>query len=164
MAPANPKPRMSLPPPFTVEVADSKPADGESKPRRNIVTAGELRWQPEEGIETVFDIIKYSAGKYGDKKALGSRKLIEKHVETKKVKKVVDGKVTEVDKSWTYFEMGGYEYVSYNEHLKLVLELGSALRGLGLKPREHKVHFFASTRYVSLGLGCDSGQDYAKSD
>jgi len=66
------------------------------------------------------------------------------HHETKKVKKLVDGSLQEVDKKWSYFELGGYEYMSFREYHKLVLEIGSGFRKLGLVSPD-RVHMFAST-------------------
>ncbi len=138
-------------PPFTVDVPNSPAIPGETIPRHNALSHSSLRFQPSSEIETVFDIVKYSAAKYGDKKALGSRKLIKKHHEVKKVKKLVDGQLQEVDKNWTFFECGEYEYMSYTEHEKCVLELGSGLRKLGLRSEDgDRVHMFASTRYMEL--------------
>jgi long-chain acyl-CoA synthetase len=138
--------RMTLKPPFTVEVPGSQSVPGETIPRRNVRSPEKLLISPdEENISTVFDIVKESSKKFGDRKAVGSRKLIRTHHETKKVKKVVDGKVQEVDKNWTYFELSGYTYLSFKEYETLVLQLGSGLRNLGLHV-EDRVHLFASTR------------------
>jgi long-chain acyl-CoA synthetase len=52
------EPRMSKKPPFTVEVAGCKPVGGETIPRRNARFPGKLLSQPEEGISTVFDLVK----------------------------------------------------------------------------------------------------------
>jgi long-chain acyl-CoA synthetase len=132
-------------PPFTIEVADAPAISGETKPRRNARVPHKLSTQPEEGVSTVYDIVRNSAAKHGDRQALGSRKLIKKHNEVTKVKKLVDGKIQEVDKEWTYFELGGYEYLSFKEYETLVLQVGAGLRKLGLSPHD-RVHMFASTR------------------
>lgn len=138
--------RMTNKPPFTVEVPGSSPVPGETIPRRSIRSPEKLLVSPDEdNIATVFDIVRSSAKRYGDRKAVGSRKLIKKHNETKKVKKMVDGKIQEVDKMWTYFELSGYSYLSFKEYETLVLQLGAGLRKLGLKAQD-RVHLFASTR------------------
>jgi len=137
--------RMSRKPPFTVEVKDYVPVQGETIPRRNARTADKLWTTPLEGISTIFDVVKFSARTYGDAQALGSRKLLKTHNEVKKVKKVIDGQLQEVDKNWTYFELGGYSYVSFKEYETIVLQIGAGLRKLGLSTQD-KVHMFASTR------------------
>ncbi|CAG8978932.1 hypothetical protein HYALB_00011194 [Hymenoscyphus albidus] len=147
--------RMTNKPPFTVEAPGYSPVSGETIPRRSIRSPGKLIISPdEENIATVFDIVKNSAKKFGDQKAVGSRKLIKKHNETKKVKKMVNGELQEVDKMWTYFELSGYTYISFKEYETLVLQLGAGLRKLGLKA-EDRVHMFASTsaHWLSMAHG-----------
>lgn len=139
------EPRMIRSPPFTRDVPGSVPVEGETIPRRNAKTYESLRERPAEGINTLFDVVKWSAEKYGDAKALGTRKLLKTHNEVKKVKKVIDGQVQEVDKMWTYFEMSGYSYMSFKEYEVLVLQIGAGLRKLGLVEND-RVHMFAATR------------------
>ncbi|KAA8574813.1 hypothetical protein EYC84_004060 [Monilinia fructicola] len=146
-------PRMSRKPPFTAEVQGSSQVPGESIPRRNI-RYPELLAGPEPGIETVFDIVQQSSRRFGDARALGSRKLVEKHNETKKVKKIIDGHTQEVDKVWTYFEMSGYEYLSFKDYEATVLSVGAGLRKLGLV-KDDRVHLFATTsaHWLSIAHG-----------
>ena len=136
---------MSRKPPFTVEVKDYTPINGETIPRRNVRTADKLLTTPLDGISTIFDIVKFGARTYGDAQALGTRKLLKLHNEVKKVKKVIDGTVEEVDKNWTYFELSGYSYVTFKEYETIVLQIGAGLRKLGLSTQD-RVHMFASTR------------------
>ena len=139
------EPRMTKKPPFTVEVADCTPVEGETIPRRNARSPDKLLSQLEDGVATIFDIVKRSAEKYGDRKAVGTRKLIKTYNETKKVKKVIEGHVQEVDKNWTYFELSGYSYLTFKEYETLVLQMGAGLKKLGLVTND-RVHMFASTR------------------
>ncbi|KAH8590535.1 hypothetical protein B0O99DRAFT_304515 [Bisporella sp. PMI_857] len=136
--------RIVRPPPFTVEATGYEKVQGETIPRRNPKAKDGLITQPEENIFTVFDLIKYSSEKFGNAKALGSRKLIKTHQETKQVKKIVDGQETTVDKKWTYFELGSYEYISFHDYEKLTLQLGAGYRKLGLV-KDDRVHIFAAT-------------------
>lgn len=137
--------RMTKKPPFTVEVAGCPSVEGETIPRRNARSPNQLQASPEEGIKTVFDVVKYSASKYAELRAVGSRKLLNKHHEVKKVKKVIDGIVQEVDKKWTYFELSGYSYLTFKEYETLVLQLGAGLRKLGLET-DDRLHMYAATR------------------
>jgi len=141
------EPRMVKNPPFTVEVAGCPQVEGETIPRRNARCPDGLLSQPEEGISTLYDLVKHSAFKNGDHKAVGSRTLIKKHYETKKVKKMVNGELQQVDKSWTYFELSGYKYLSFAEYEALTLQIGAGFRKLGLSSPD-RVHMFASTRYI----------------
>jgi long-chain acyl-CoA synthetase len=146
---ANLEPRMVRKGPFSVEAPGYRAVKGETIPRRNIKSPEELVSQPEDGIETVFDIVKRGATKFGDLKAMGWRTLLKTHHDTKKVKKLVDGQVQEVDKNWTFFEMSGYRYISFKEYETLILQVGAGLRKLGFEKAD-RVHLFAATRLVLL--------------
>jgi long-chain acyl-CoA synthetase len=139
------QPRIVHKPPFSVEVPGAPHVDGETIPRRNPHAVNGLIGQPStDDITTVLDIILTSAKKFGNAKALGSRKLLKTHQETKKVKKIIDGKEEEVDKQWTYFELGPYEFISFNDYERLVSQIGAGFRKLGLV-KDDRVHIFAAT-------------------
>ena len=138
-------PKMTKKPPFSVEAPGYEKVEGETIPRRNPAAKDKLIARPSDEVATVFDNLKRAAEKYGNAKALGTRKLIKTHVENKKVKKMVDGKETEVDKKWTYFEMSEYSYMSFIEYEKLALSCGCGLRSLGLV-KDDKLHLYGATR------------------
>jgi long-chain acyl-CoA synthetase len=139
------QPGMFKSPPFTSEVPGSPQIDGETIPRRNAKFVNSLVSRPCEEVATLFDVLLRSAEKFGDLKAMGTRRLIETHVEIKKVKKVVDGVEKQVDKKWVYFEMGDFEFESFGGYVGRCLKLGSGLRKLGLESGD-RVHVFAATR------------------
>ena len=139
------QPRPTGSPPFTVEASGYEPVKGETIPRRHPAAKDKLVTTPSEDVRTIFDIIKRSADKFGNAKALGTRKLIKTHHETKKVKKIVDGQTQEVDKNWSYFELSGYSYISFVEYEKLTSQLGAGLRKLGMS-RGDRLSLFAATR------------------
>lgn len=138
------QPKITHAPPFSLEVPGYDHVDGETIPRRHPQAVDKLIDRPSDDIATVLDIVLTSAKKFGNAKALGSRKLLKTHQETKKVKKIIDGKEQEVDKQWTYFELGPYEYTSFNDYQKLISQVGSGLRKLGLV-KDDRVHIFAAT-------------------
>lgn len=144
-------PRISAKPPFTVEASGYKPVKGETIPRRHPVAKDQLRTTPSEDVKTIFDILKRSADKYGNAKAVGSRRLLETHVENKKIKKTVDGQTKEVDKKWTYFELSEYSYMSFTEYESLALDIGAGLRKVGLVKAD-RLHLYAGTRSVLTGV------------
>lgn len=139
-------PKMTKKAPFTVEASGYEKVKGETIPRRNPLAKDKLISRPSDEVGTVYDNLVRAAAKYGNAKAMGSRKLIKTHTENKKVKKMVDGKETEVDKKWTYFELSGYTYMTYSEYTKLALTCGSGLRNLGLE-KDDKLHLYGATRY-----------------
>lgn len=139
------QPRIQNKPPFSVEASGYEPVKGETIPRRNPVAKDKLFTRPADDIGTTYDILRTSAQKFGNAKAVGTRKLIKTHVENKKVKKLIDGVEQEVDKKWTYFELSGYSYMSFVEYEQFALQLGAGLRSLGLD-KSTKVHLFGATR------------------
>lgn len=136
---------MTRKPPFSVAASGFPDVKGETIPRRNVQYPDKLLSEPEEGIQTLFDIVKRGSVKFGDRKAIGSRKLLKTHHDTKKVKKVIDGQVQEIEKKWTYFELSGYSYMTFKEYETLTFQIGAGLRKLGLV-KEDRVHMFAATR------------------
>lgn len=139
-----PQPKNYKKGPFTVEATGYTKIEGETIPRRHPAAKDGLILTPSDDVTTVYDILRRSSNKFGNAKALGYRTLIKTHNEVKKIKKVVDGKETEVDKTWTYFELSGYTYISFTEYEKLAHKVGSAFRSLGMKAQD-RVHIFAAT-------------------
>jgi long-chain acyl-CoA synthetase len=139
------QPSMFKSPPFTSEVPGSLQVEGETIPRRNAKFVNSLVSRPRREVSTLFDILLRSAEKFGDLKAMGTRRLIGTHVEVKQVKKVVDGVEREADKKWVFFEMGEFEFESFGGYVGRCLKLGAGLRKLGLEAGE-RVHVFAATR------------------
>lgn len=138
-------PRISQNPPFSVDGSGYEKVKGETIPRRHPIAKDKLVTSPSDDVKTIYDILTRSADKFGNAKALGSRKLIKTHNETKKIKKTVDGETQEVDKNWTFYEMSEYKYISFVEYQKLALQIGSGLRKLGLSKGD-RLHLFAATR------------------
>lgn len=140
--------------PVTAEVPGVAKVDGETIPRRNVKVKDGLRLKPADDINTLYDLMRYSSAKFGNAKAMGSRKIIDIHEETKKIKKMIDGQQQEVDKKWQYFELSPYKFISFVEFEKLVLALGAGLKKLGLNPQD-RLHLFASTssQWLSIAHG-----------
>ncbi|KAJ4418914.1 long-chain fatty acid-CoA ligase [Gnomoniopsis sp. IMI 355080] len=144
-------PKFQAKPPFSVEVPGQKPVEGETPIRRIPAAVPDLIAKPEPNISTTYELVRESVKKYGNAKAIGSRKLVRTHQETKKVKKMVDGEEREVDKSWTFFELSAYEYLTFSEYEKLMLSVGSGLRKLGLNKGD-RIHIFAATSSYWLAM------------
>ncbi|KAK4666800.1 long-chain fatty acid-CoA ligase [Podospora pseudopauciseta] len=137
-------PRMTAKGPFTVEVPGQTPVEGETPVRRQPLAIPEFVERPAPDVTTVYELVRAAVAKYGNAKCVGSRKLVRTHQDKKKIKKIVDGVETEVEKSWTFFEMSPYEYYSYTEYEQLILQLGSGLRKIGLDKAD-RVHIYAAT-------------------
>lgn len=88
--------------------------------------------EPAPGIDTVHDIMLYAARTHGSKKAFGSREVDKIIHEDKEVTKMVNGKEEKQTKTWSYFKLKPYDWVTYEGALQLVKQIGSGLRHLGL--------------------------------
>ena len=139
-----PQPRPYKSGPYTAEATGYSKVKGETIPRRNVRTKDGLVTTPEEGVATLYDILKRSSKKFGNAKALGSRKVVRTHDEVKKIKKTVGGEEETLDKKWTYFELSEYHYMSFNEYEQTALQCGAGMRNLGLK-KDDRLHIFAAT-------------------
>ncbi|KAI0100233.1 acetyl-CoA synthetase-like protein [Nemania sp. FL0031] len=149
--------RMVQKPPFMVQDPTVPEIEGESRPYRHVKAKNGLLTRPSPEVATVYDLFTTAAKNYGNKAAIGSRTLIETHIETKKVPKVVDGVKTEVDKQWTYFELSPFKFLTYKEYETRALNVGAGLRKLGLEPGDI-LHIFASTsaNWLCMSHGCAS--------
>ncbi|KAF5703667.1 long-chain acyl synthetase [Fusarium mundagurra] len=131
-------------PPFTIEAPGYEKVPGETIPRRHPKAKDGLITYPAPDARTVFQVVERSARLYPNHHAVGARKLINMHTEKKKVKKNVDGEIQEVEKEWSYFELTGFDYLTYQQYLERVLQIGSGLRKLGLTS-DDKLHIFGTT-------------------
>lgn len=152
-----PQPKSYKRGPFTVEASGYEKVEGETIPRRHPQAKDKLISVLDGDIYTIYDLVKKSAEKYGNAKAMGTRKLVKIHRETKKIKKTVDGKVVEQDKEWQYFELGPYEYVSFTEYHKNTLKVGAAFRALGLTAGD-RVQIYAATsqKWLTMAHGAST--------
>ncbi|KAF7723242.1 long-chain fatty acid-CoA ligase [Apophysomyces ossiformis] len=127
---------------YSIEVGPKVP--GETPIRRSILAPDELMTVPAQGVETLFDILRYSASLYQDRRAFGYRKLEKEFKQEKQIVKVVNGVEKKETKTWSYFQLSPYHYYTYAEAFTLTQTLGSGLKKLGLKPGD-KMEIFAST-------------------
>ena len=134
----------------TADAPGVQKVDGETIPKRNAKAVNELKLTPNADIKTLYDVLRYSSAKFGNAKAVGARKLLQVHEETKKIKKMVDGKEQEVDKKWQYFELGPFEWKSFVEFEQLCLSVGTAMKHLGYGPGD-RIHLFGATIMQWLG-------------
>ncbi|XP_042869237.1 long-chain-fatty-acid--CoA ligase 4-like isoform X1 [Penaeus japonicus] len=95
-------------------------------------------------IKTVEQAISYACKKHGNKKALGTRQILEEFEETQK-----NGKV------FKKFELGDYTWLTYTEVDDMAHNFGKGLRVIGHQPRENIV-IFAETRqeWLMSAMGC----------
>ncbi|EXJ77266.1 long-chain acyl-CoA synthetase [Capronia epimyces CBS 606.96] len=138
------QPQLVRKPPFSVEVPGYEKKEGETIPRRNPLAKDKLITIPSDDVTTIYENLTRASAKFGNAKAIGTRKIIRTHVENKKIKKIVDGQEQEVEKKWTYYELSGYSYISFIEYERLAHDYGSGLRHLGIT-KENKMHLYGAT-------------------
>lgn len=150
--------------------------EGETRIRRSYVSPDELTTEPAPGVRTFYDILQYTEKQYGDKPAVGWRDTIKVHEEKKDVTKTVGGKQTTETKTWQFYELSDYHYMSYKDFAQNVRWVASGLVELGHSPKtianiyattSHKWFMFAhacaahsitfATAYDSLGESGVSG-------
>lgn len=134
----------------SVEVAPPA-GPGEGPTRRYFLSKDSLVTQPFEGVDTVFDVISYSARTHGNRNALGWRDIVGVVEEEKEVKKVHDGKEIIEKKKWKYFELSDYKYITFIELKEAVSEIARALINLGIT-KDDVFNVYAQTRYDSAQL------------
>ena len=116
----------------SVPIEPVSPSGGYTPTRRNACYQSELITQPHPGVSTVPDILSYCARTHGNRNALGYRDVISIHEEKKEVVKNVGGKEVKEVKTWKYFELSEYRYLSYVQVLEAANELSAALVELGV--------------------------------
>ncbi|CCM04102.1 uncharacterized protein FIBRA_06262 [Fibroporia radiculosa] len=132
-----------------------KDVKGETRIRRNTVTKDEIVTQPWEGIDTVYDILLYAARTHGAKDAYGSREIIRTHEEAKEIKKVVGGKEVTETKTWKFFELSDYKYMSFIQVKEAAFEVAGGLLELGIT-KDDVVNVYAATsaNWQLMSYGC----------
>lgn len=66
------------------------------------------------------------------------------HDEQKEVTKKVDGKETKEMKTWQYYELSNYKYITYSEFDERVHHASSALVNLGMS-KDTRFNIYATT-------------------
>jgi long-chain acyl-CoA synthetase len=80
----------------------------------------------------VHDVLLYAARTHGSKRAFANRDIERVISEEKEVTKVVGGKEEKQKKTWNYFKLKPFDWMSYEEALTRVKEIGSGLREMGV--------------------------------
>lgn len=144
---------------INVPVGESKP--GETAPYRMYKVADGAVARPlGTTCTTVYEFIKECADLNGhDKLCMGSRDMLDIHYEKKKVKKLIQGKLVDVEKEWMYYEMSSYDYITFGQLIEKIHTIGRGLRSIGLQPSDtDRMMIFASTsaEWMQMYLGAQT--------
>jgi long-chain acyl-CoA synthetase len=124
----------------TVEI--THPAEtpkGETTVRRNIFSQYALTETPHPDVRTIYDLVQFNALRWGDNPCFGTRRVIKIHTDAQ-----TGGKMPRM--SW---ELGPYQYQSYEQVAQEGLHLGYGLRKMGLENGD-KVAIYADTSYFPI--------------
>ncbi|KAJ8469511.1 hypothetical protein ONZ45_g16866 [Pleurotus djamor] len=135
----------------SVEVAPPT-NDNEGHTRRLAITSGALVTHPIDGIETVYDVLAYSARTHGTKNGMGYRDIVDVHEEEKEVKKFVGGKEVTETKKWKYFQLSEFKYLNYMQIKEAASEIARGLVHLGVT----QDHIFNVVNWQLVSHACAS--------
>ncbi|KAJ8586849.1 acetyl-CoA synthetase-like protein [Rhizopogon salebrosus TDB-379] len=124
----------------SVEIA----TESGSPVRRLAITADNLVTQPFAGIDIIPDVIDYAARTHGTRDAVGWRDIVDIHEEEKEVKKMVGGKEVTEKKTWKYFQLSDYKYLSFVDVQERVSALARGLLHHGIT-RDDVFNIYAQT-------------------
>ncbi|KAI9315214.1 hypothetical protein BX666DRAFT_1960409 [Dichotomocladium elegans] len=127
---------------FSIEVGKDQP--NATRVRRSILAADNVVRVPATDVHTLYDVFQNSVRRCGNRNAFGWRDVEQIVEEEKEVVKVVEGVEKKEKKVWKYFQLSGYQYLTYKEASDRVHDLGAGLYALGLRERA-KLEIFAPT-------------------
>ncbi|KAJ1556047.1 long-chain fatty acid-CoA ligase [Cladochytrium tenue] len=121
-------------------------------PRRNVLAHRGLHAVPEPGVHTLFDVLRRGRARTPSRRIVGFRRLVRVIDEDRTlVRRKPDGTEEKVTKTWRFFELAGYEWLTYQQAYDRAVALGRGLRAAGLTPGD-KMTMFASTSHDWLLL------------
>ncbi|KAJ3253152.1 long-chain fatty acid-CoA ligase [Boothiomyces macroporosus] len=141
---------------LTYEIGESTPTEGKVRRSCTIQKENRLLTVPHESVKTLYDVLQYAVKKYPASSHLfGQRDLVRIVEEEKQVTKIVNGVEKTETKTWKFFEMGPYKYLTYRDVADMATKIGAGLVKLGLKAQD-KVNIFASTsqEWMLMTHGC----------
>ncbi|ORY29736.1 acetyl-CoA synthetase-like protein [Rhizoclosmatium globosum] len=123
---------------------------------RNVKSVNGLVSSPSANIQTVFDVIESAVKRKPDLKMFGQRRIVNVIEEQKQVtKKRPDGTEVSEIKTWKYFELGPYEWMTWAEAYTRICAYGDGFRSLGVVKGD-RVTLFGETSHdwMQVALGC----------
>ncbi|KAG0259253.1 long-chain fatty acid-CoA ligase [Mortierella polycephala] len=138
---------------LTVEVGPSD-IPGETRIRRSVLSAKRLMSAPTDEIKTLYDVVNYSVKVRPNLNAIGYRKVVKIIEEEKEVTKMVGGEEVKEKKTWKFFKMSGYHWLTYKDAKQVIDSIGCGLRKFGIQPKEKLTVFGAtSANWLLLAHG-----------
>ncbi|KAJ3366897.1 long-chain fatty acid-CoA ligase [Kappamyces sp. JEL0680] len=121
--------------------ADTEKGFGAIRRSKKFAPEGQaLRTTPAPHVKTIHDILVLGIHKHPSNKCLGEREVVK---EIEEVKEVANGSTVE-KKTWKYFQLSPYKWLTYSEVYQRAVDIGAALTHLGLKSQDI-INIFATT-------------------
>ncbi|KAG0022777.1 long-chain fatty acid-CoA ligase, partial [Entomortierella chlamydospora] len=138
---------------LTLEVGPTD-VQGETRIRRSAISAKRLMSAPSDDIKTLYDVLVHSAKVRPDLNAIGYRKVVKIVEEEKEVTKIVGGEEVKEKKTWKFFKMSGYHWLTYKDAKQVADSIGCGLRQFGVNPKDKLTVFGAtSANWLLLAHG-----------
>jgi long-chain acyl-CoA synthetase len=129
---------------LTIEVGPTD-VQGQTRVRRSALSPNDLVSEPTSDVKTLYDVIQHSAKVRPNLNAVGYRKTLKIIEEEKEITRIVNGETTKEKKTWKYFQLSGYQWLTYKDTKLVIDSIGSGLRNFGVQPKD-KITVFGSTR------------------
>lgn len=81
---------------------------------------------------------------FPNKPVMGWRDVVRMHDEQKEVTKKVEGKEVKEMKTWQFYELSNYKYITYNEFEERIQHASSGLVNLGMS-KQTRFNIYAAT-------------------
>ncbi|KAJ1024337.1 hypothetical protein NDA18_004506 [Ustilago nuda] len=127
----------------SVEI-DTPANKGETKIRRSYRAPDRLLERPAEGINTMADVFLKARGRFPKRAIMGWRDVVRTHDENKEITKKVEGKEVKQTKTWQYYELSNYKYLTFDEFEERIQHASSGLVNLGLS-KDTRFNIYATT-------------------
>ncbi|KAJ1597904.1 hypothetical protein NDA14_006985 [Ustilago hordei] len=127
----------------SVEI-DTPANKGETKIRRSYRAPDRLLERPAEGINTMADVFLKARERFPKRAIMGWRDVVRTHDENKEITKKVEGKEVKQTKTWQYYELSNYKYLTYDEFEERIQHASSGLVNLGLS-KDTRFNIYATT-------------------
>ncbi|KAJ3271497.1 long-chain fatty acid-CoA ligase [Borealophlyctis nickersoniae] len=131
-------------------VITSHPGDPDGFIIRNAEATNGLVNRPQAHIGTMYDLMTHVATKFPKNKSFGMRSIVREVEEEKEITKIIGGVPTKEKKSWKFFELSPYSFLTYSEVRKITHDIGAGLRKIGMNPGDKLTIFAATSRQWML--------------
>ncbi|KAJ1844531.1 long-chain fatty acid-CoA ligase [Coemansia sp. RSA 2708] len=138
---------------MTILFSKAVPQSGggsETPTRRFHTTADRLIDRAEPDITNIYAALVQGQKTRPDAALLGKRDVLGTVSEDKQVQHKVDGKLETVTKKWSYFKLGEYKWMTYNDIVEATTQLGAGFRALDVAAKSRVLIYAPTSREWQL--------------